>query len=115
VLRPDGEPVTVDLTIGAPLPPLGAAVEVTAYRIVVEALTNAARHARSDHITIALGTDRDDLTIEVRDNGPRRDPWTPGVGMTSMSERAEMLGGHLTAGPYAAGGIVTARIPLTPA
>jgi signal transduction histidine kinase len=115
VLRPDGEPVTVDLTIGAPLPPLAAAVEVTAYRIVVEALTNAARHARSDHITIALGTDRDDLTIEVRDNGPRRDPWTPGVGMTSMSERAEMLGGHLAAGPYAAGGIVTARIPLTPA
>jgi signal transduction histidine kinase len=37
------------------------------------------------------------------------------VGLASMSERAEMLGGRLTAGPNAAGGVVTARIPLTPA
>ena len=109
VLGADGRPMTVDVRITGPLPELGAAVEVTAYRIVVEALTNAARHSRGRNAAVTLRVeDPAALAIEVRDDGEARDPWVPGCGLTSMRERAEMLGGTLAAD----GGVVCARLPL---
>jgi signal transduction histidine kinase len=112
VLRADGTPMTVELSINAPLPALGAAVEVTAYRIVVEALTNAARHSGGDSATVTLCVDAGALAIEVQDNGPLAAAWSPGVGLTSMRERAEMLGGTVTTNAGAGGGVVSARLPL---
>jgi signal transduction histidine kinase len=112
LLRPDGRPMTVDVRVAEPLPALGAAVEVTAYRIVVEALTNAARHSGGDRATVTLAGDGGELAVEVRDDGPAREPWLPGCGLTSMRERAEMLGGTLTAQAADTGGVVAARLPL---
>ena len=88
--------------------PLDAAVEVAAYRIVVEALTNVARHSGARHSRVRLVRDEHALVVEVTDDGASRQPWTPGVGLASMLERAEMLGGSLSTGS----GRVTARLPV---
>ncbi len=76
-----------------PLPPLGAAVEVAAYRIAMEAMTNTVRHARADHgeVTISL---EGGLQVVVTDDGvglPQG--YRAGVGISSMRERAAELGG----------------------
>ena len=81
------------------LEPLPAAVEVAAYRIVVEAVTNVQRHSGADRCTVRLTRDGDELHIEVADTGTglaadRR----PGVGLSSMRERAEELGGTFEVG-----------------
>jgi signal transduction histidine kinase len=104
--------MAVDLNITTPLPRLGAAVEVTTYRIVVEALTNAARHSHGDRVAITLRVDGDALAIEVRDNGQQHSAWSAGVGLTSMRERTEMLVGTVIAKADTAGGVVSARLPL---
>jgi signal transduction histidine kinase len=105
-----GQPISV--TIDSPeLPPLPAAVEVAAYRIVTEALTNVARHSASTKAAVRLHTDGSALSLEVVDEG-RSGSWRPGVGMSSMRERATELGGTLVAGPGAHGGTVTAVLPL---
>jgi signal transduction histidine kinase len=103
------------ITLDAPeaLPPLPAAVEVAAYWIVTEALTNVARHAQARHCRIQLALDGA-LTIEVLDDGrglPDERRW--GVGSSSMRERAEELGGACIVEPAADGGTrVRARLPL---
>lgn len=93
---------------------LPAATEVAAYRIITEALTNAARHASPSTITILVTRLDDELRITVTNDDPDRDDrgWDPGVGLTSMRERAEELGGRLTAGPTPHGGRVEARLPI---
>ncbi len=75
------------------LPPLPAAVEVAAYRIALEALTNVVRHAQAHTCTIRLTLDRA-LQLEITDDG-RGFPMEAraGVGLTSMQERAAELGG----------------------
>ena len=91
------------VTIDAPetLPSLPAAVEVAAYRIGCEALTNVIRHARATTCHIRLTLD-DALHIEVVDDGAGfTDERRVGVGLISMRERAEELGGTclITAAP----------------
>jgi two-component system NarL family sensor kinase len=114
-MRPDGGRVAVTLDASAGLPALPAAVEVAAYRIVAEAMTNAVRHSAAGQIEITLalagGTG---LRIEVRDDGTGpADGWQPGVGITSMCERAAELGGscQFGRGPDG-GGQVSALLPV---
>lgn len=95
-----------------PLPDLGAATEVAAYRVITEALENAARHSRGSTATVTVSTCSVALTIEIVDNGASAVPWRPGVGMTSMRDRVMELGGEFSAGPDEHGGKVTARLPL---
>ncbi|MEQ3554558.1 sensor histidine kinase [Pseudonocardia nematodicida] len=93
------------------LPP---AVEVAAYRIATEALTNAARHAGARTCVVRLSADPRTLVVEVEDDGGgiAADP-VPGVGLPSMRRRAEELGGTLRIGPGAAGGtLVRATLPV---
>ena len=87
------------ITVDAPdtLPPLPAAVEVAAYRIAQEALTNIVRHAHARNCSIRLaleGMKDSALRVEIRDDGiGLPDERRAGVGLGSMRERAEELGG----------------------
>jgi signal transduction histidine kinase len=112
LLTADGRPLAVDLVVADPLPPLSAAVEVAAYRIVVEALTNVARHTTATAATVALGPGPGGLVVDVSDDGSTGSDWVAGVGLSSMRERAAELGGSLTAGPTPAGGRVVAVLPV---
>jgi two-component system, NarL family, sensor kinase len=89
-------------------------VEVAAYRIALEAVANAARHAKARHCRVRLHQDRT-LVVEVRDDGVGLAPgWRAGVGLTSMRERAVELGGTLHVEPAAAGGtVITASLPVS--
>ncbi|HEX6710815.1 MAG TPA: GAF domain-containing sensor histidine kinase [Rubrobacter sp.] len=98
------------------LPPLPAAVEVATYRIAQEAITNVSRHARARSCRIRLTIDEggDELMLEVSDDGVGLpEDRKAGVGTSSMSERAEELGGKCTVAPDPAGGTrVAAHLPL---
>ncbi len=107
----DGEPVKVDVRAPEEFPDLPAAVEVAAYRIVTEALTNVARHSTSASASVRIDPAADGLHLEVTDRG-RSGAWRAGVGLASMRERATELGGTLEAGPGPAGGRVAALLPL---
>jgi signal transduction histidine kinase len=106
-----GVPVVLDTP--PTLPPLPAAVEITAFRIVSEAVANVARHARATRCTASVAvTDR--LVVDVRDDGPETAAWRPGVGLSSMRERVAELGGSWYAGPADdGGGVVHADLPLS--
>jgi signal transduction histidine kinase len=96
--------------------PLPAAVEVAVYRIVQEALTNVARHAHARTCRVRLSVDRAGgvLELEVRDDGVGMpEGRRAGVGLSSMRERAEELGGTCDVEPDPEGGTrVLARLPL---
>jgi signal transduction histidine kinase len=98
------------------LPP---AVEVAAYRIVQESLTNVARHAPGANVTVRLVYEEASLALKIVDEGsPGRLDANPatgtGSGVAGMRERARALGGDLTAAPRQGGGfVVEARIPVT--
>jgi two-component system, NarL family, sensor kinase len=114
-LRADASRVAVTLDAPDNLPALPAAVEVAAYRIVAEAMTNAVRHSGASRIDITVAlADRAGLSIEVRDDGTGPAVgWQPGVGVTSMRERAAELGGWCRFQPSpAGGGRVAALLPL---
>ncbi|MDT0344947.1 sensor histidine kinase [Streptomyces litchfieldiae] len=112
-----------------PLPP---GVDLTAYRIVQEALTNVTKHARTGSARVRVVWDRDRVTITVADDGEgaARTAQTastgptastapdrpPGFGLIGMRERATAVGGHLAAGRRPEGGfLVSTRLPLPPA
>jgi signal transduction histidine kinase len=103
---------------GAALPP---AVDVSAYRIVQEALTNVLKHAGSAHAEVSIGYVDDSVTIEVTDDGLGLEAadmvWAEaaqgGRGLAGMRERVALFGGDLRAGPRPDGGFaVRARLPV---
>jgi signal transduction histidine kinase len=100
------------------LPPLSAAVEVAAYRIVLEALTNVVRYAQATrcliHFSVTAQGPSDMLRIEIEDNGCGiPDVYRAGVGLRSMQERAEELNGSCLIERRAEGGTrVLARLPI---
>jgi two-component system, NarL family, sensor kinase len=107
--------LVVTLRTPPALPALPAAVEVAAYRIVTEALTNIARHAQAGRASVTVSVD-DGFCLEVQDDGTAStangNGWQPGVGLVSMAERAAEVGGTLQAGPTPTGGRVQASLPL---
>ena len=95
------------------LPP---AVDLTAYRVMQEALTNSLKHAGDAHARVLLRYDDEALELEVADDGrgppPERDQ-PPGNGLIGMRERVALFGGSLETGPRPGGGfVVRARIPM---
>lgn len=105
----------VAVTAPDPVPPLPAAVEVAAYRIVQEALTNVVKHAQARSCTVSLSVDRAlTLRVEISDDGVGLPPnRRAGVGLSSMRERAEEIGGSCTVVAGANGGTrVTAKLPI---
>ncbi|MBX9396283.1 sensor histidine kinase [Streptomyces sp. TRM72054] len=119
-VREAGLDVTVTGGVGAPLP---ARVDLSAYRIVQEALTNVLKHSGPGTRTeVRLRGEGDGLTIEVLDDGrgaavrsmSGAHEGLPGHGIVGMRERAVLLGGGLDAGPRPGGGFrLTARLPVT--
>ncbi|GAA1042416.1 hypothetical protein GCM10009557_68410 [Virgisporangium ochraceum] len=106
----DGD-LTFDVE-GRDLPPLSAAVEVAAYRIATEAMTNAVRHSRGRRAVLSLHADGQALHVSVTDDGAPEAAWRPGVGLRSIVERAAEVGGTAEAGPTPQGGRVTAVLPV---
>jgi len=105
------------VTIEAPdnLPPLSAAVETAAYRIVAEAFTNVLRHAGANHcvINLAMQTAVHSLVINISDDGRGLpEDSHAGIGMQSMRERAEEVGGSFEIVSSGRGMCVTAVLPL---
>lgn len=100
----------VRLDADDPVTPPPAGVELAAYRIVQEALTNVTRHARAHTVTVRL-EHLDGVTVEVTDDGVGG-PVGPGNGIVGMRERATALGGTVEAGPCPGGGFrVAAHLP----
>ena len=106
----------VDLTIRGEPRPLPATVELNAYRIVQESLTNSLKHAGPTRATVVLDYRPDTLHVEVRDHGHGGSPedgTTQGFGLIGMQQRAAMLGGEVVAKPEADEGFrVAARLPV---
>ena len=101
------------LIVSGPITPLDPGIEVTAYRIVQEALTNARRHAPGAAVDVELRYGDEDLAVRVRDNGPGPTVDLSGHGLLGMRERAATVGGTLRTGPAPGGGfVVEARLPV---
>jgi signal transduction histidine kinase len=118
-VRAAGLPVR--LVVDGDAAALPAAVDVSAYRIVQEALTNVLKHAGSARAEVSVGVVGDALMIEVTDDGPgpeaadlaRTDPAPDGRGLAGMRERVALFGGELLAGPEPGGGFaIRARLPV---
>ena len=105
------EAARIRLDLADELPPLSAAVELAAYRIVVEALANVVRHATGRACVVRIIAE-EDMVVTVDSDGPPAAGWSAGVGLRSMADRAEELGGSTTAGPTGQGWRVRARLPL---
>jgi len=116
--------LTVRLAVAGPSQPLPAAVELAAYRVVQEGLTNALRYARSAPVSVALSYLDDGLGLMVENDPPPPEAGTPGHGerpvrggargLRGLAERAQMLGGSVQAGPRPDGGFaVRAWLPVS--
>ena len=102
VLAVDGERVSV--------PP---GLDLTAYRLVQEALTNTLRHANATRAVVHVGYCGEALRISVRDDGEGPNGASPGTGLLGMRERVGVYGGTLTTGPAEGGGFeLRAELPL---
>lgn len=88
---------------GSELPPLPDAVNISLYRFVQEALTNVAKHARADRVSVVLAQEKGQVSVTVSDNGQgfqveeqaTETLHTSGIGLVGMRERFELLGGRL--------------------
>jgi two-component system sensor histidine kinase UhpB len=111
--------ITVQLQLDSDEPQIGQPAAIALYRMVQEALTNVARHARATKVRIRLRRDGAQLLLEVRDNGvgfDERSVYITGShGLMGIRERAYMLGGSLEIGNTTeGGGRVVVRLPLEP-
>jgi signal transduction histidine kinase len=104
----------VRLTLSGRVVPLPQGVDLCAYRILQEALTNARRHAPGATVDVEIVYDDETLRLRVRDDGPGPSSEQPdGHGLLGMRERAIMVGGTLTVGPAEGGGFeVAAELPI---
>jgi signal transduction histidine kinase len=104
----------VELHVDGSPYPLPRTIDLSAYRIVQEGLTNALKHARASHVDVTLQYAPDLLHIEVRDDGDGgTKSGSPGYGLVGVRERVKIYGGEMTAGAAPDGGFVlSARLPF---
>jgi signal transduction histidine kinase len=115
VARTTAAGIPVETTVRGKPRSVPASVDLAVYRIVQEALTNVARHARPAAAVVRLAYGDDDVTVEVDDAGVHRPDGNgaPGNGIAGMRERVAALGGEFSAGPRPDAGFrVKARLPL---
>ncbi|MCZ2847095.1 sensor histidine kinase, partial [Modestobacter sp. VKM Ac-2978] len=107
----------IDVTVHreGPLACLPRLVDITAYRVVQEALTNVTKHAVQPSVTITARRTEDTVCVQVVNTGVRPGPVGSGYGLIGMRERALALDGTVEAGPVGSGRYaVTFAVPLTP-
>jgi signal transduction histidine kinase len=110
--------VPVELRVEGERRELPSGVDLSAFRIIQEALTNVLKHAGQVPVTVTLRYADDSLGVEVVDRGNGRAPHAParsvaGRGLVGMRERAALLGGRLSAGPDPDGGFrIDCDLPL---
>jgi signal transduction histidine kinase len=103
-------PVALDIGVQGRLP---ESVEVAAYYVVAEALTNAAKHARASEVVVTVSADDEYLHLVVRDDGVGGADSGKGSGLTGLKDRVEALGGQLAmSSPTGSGTSLTALVPL---
>lgn len=109
-----GSGLAVDVQVDGELARLPARLDTAAYRIIQESLTNVIRHAEATRVTLAIAVDGQALRLRIADNGMSSSKVIgPGSGIDGMKERANLLGGTLTARPLSSGGFeVQAILPL---
>ncbi len=112
-----GAGLAVELSVEGTRRPLDPGIELSAYRIVQEGLTNSLKHAGGGRARVAVRYLMRSLDIEVEDDrGPggsaQIEPSHEGRGLIGMRERVAMFGGSLSAGPTADGFRITARLPI---
>ncbi len=92
---------------------IGAELETTVYRIVQEALTNVAKHAKAEHVRVTVERTRARIVVQIADDGAGFDPAATagGFGLAGMRERVELSGGQLTLTPNGDGTTVRAELP----
>jgi len=107
--------LSVDLSIeGTPID-LSPGVDLAAYRILQESLTNCLQHARAGMAKVVVRYGRDDIDIEVSDTGTAAAEGKGGHGLIGMRERVALYGGSIEIGPREGGGFaVRARLPMHP-
>jgi signal transduction histidine kinase len=111
--RVRGAGLAVELAVERGPEPLPPSIDLSAYRIVQEALTNTLKHAHATTARVEVRQTGGTLEIDVVDDGKGAETVTPGHGIVGMRERAALFGGHLTAGPAPGSGFaVRARIPV---
>ena len=118
VARAQEAGLSVELALEGDPRPLPSGVDLSAYRIVQEALTNAFRHAGPAHTVVRVCYGADALEVQVIDDGrgaaANPAPVGGGNGLVGMRERVALFSGDLRAGPRAGGGYeVKARLPLS--
>jgi signal transduction histidine kinase len=105
--------LAVEVNVEGERPELPAALDLSAYRIVQEALTNTLKHADAQHAWVDVRYGPEQVDVTVRDDGVGGTANGAGRGLVGMRERVELFGGRLEAGPRAGGGYaVSARLPL---
>jgi signal transduction histidine kinase len=112
-----GLPTTI-VSVGCPPDALPPAIDLAAYRIVQESLTNSIRHAGPATATVRISYDQREISLQITDTGwgPASSSPSGGHGLIGMRERAAAGGGDLDAGPARGGGFqVTAHLPLAAA
>jgi signal transduction histidine kinase len=111
--------LSVEVEVAGKAPPLPTAVQLAAYRIIQESLTNVARHAGRARVTVRVTYDDADVHVQIDDDGTapfdKASAIGTGSGITGMRERATALGGDLSTGYRHGGGFrVSARLPVRP-
>jgi len=105
--------VHVEVRRGGDPGPLPPDIDLSAFRLIQEAVTNVIRHAGSQRCRVVLDRTAEELTIEITDDGRGGTVAGPGHGITGMRERVALLDGEFAAGPRPGGGFrVAARLPL---
>lgn len=115
--RTAGSGTTMRFTVEGDERPLSPGLEVSAYRIAQEALTNSIKHGAASHVDVAVTYRGDSVKLVITDNGravPDSELRGGGNGLIGMRERAELFGGEISAGPRPSdsGWIVTADLPI---
>jgi signal transduction histidine kinase len=112
--------LVVELTVTGPAAELSPGTDLTAYRIVQEALTNSLRHAQATRAEVTLDYEPGFVTVRVTDDGPGATVASAaapngdgGFGLAGIAERVASCGGSLTVGPAGRGFAVTARLPAS--